>query len=414
MEMTHTYLFLGLLFGLGMTLGVGANELANVMSTAIGSKAISPKQAFLIAIIFELTGALLGGTGVVHTVSHGLINIQQLLPQPDVLVQGMLAVMLAGTLWLIATSMLALPISITQAIIGAIAGFGLIVLGPHHVHWQKMLVIGFSWICAPILAGISSFLLFVSIQKLILGTTNPSKQARIWLPVYFFLVGIVLSVMVILKGLEHAHIELNWLEKIGVIGAASAVLTAIGKYLMSRIQVSKKKGLRTEFHTIEQMFSILMIFTACAMVFAHGSNDVAVTVGPMAAILGVIEHTHGQASPHVLLILLAGCLGVITGFLLWGRKIVISVGSGITRLTPSRAYCATFAAAIVVVTATSIGIPVSATQTLVGAVLGVGLARGIGAIDLRIVRNIFMSWIITIPMSAGLTIGFYYLFRAIL
>ena len=405
------YVILACLFGLGVTWSVGANDLANVLSTTIGSKAISARQAIIIAIIFEFAGALLGGHGVAQTIKSGIINTA-VITQSTILIHGMLAVLIAAACWLTLASFFAMPVSITQTIVGSIFGFGLIVLGFHAIHWQQMSYILISWVTSPTLAGVISYLMFMSVQYFILGTEHPLQNAKRYVPIYLFLVGYILTSITLLKALKHFGVHLHLISEIIVAITVGIIISLIGNITLKRIKFEDNLEYRVQFFYIEKMFAFLMLFTACAMVFAHGSNDVAIAVGPVAAIISWVKPGTDQSNALFLYgTLFLGCTGVVIGLLMYGRKVIETVGSGITALTPSRAFCATLAAATAVVVSTSVGIPVSATQTLVGAVLGVGLARGIGALDLGIIRNIFLSWIITLPAGAGLTIGFYFLFK---
>lgn len=416
MQHTELYIILATLFGLLMTFGVGANDLANVMSTSMGSKAITVKQAIIIAIIFEFAGAFLGGIQVSDTIRHGIINTDVLNSHPQEFIYGMLAVLLAGSTWMFVASYLGLPVSITHTIIGSIVGFGAIKLGMGSIEWDHVKIIGISWISSPAIAGILSYFLFMSIQWLIFSKLHPFNYAKRYAPLYLFLVGIAISTASVTRGLRHYGIELSTLDGIVLAVVVGLLVMLIGIFLMRNIQLPVRATRNQEFETVEKVFGILMLFTAAAMVFAHGSNDVAIAVGPIAAIVSVIK-AHGnllasQPIPYWTIFLGAG--GVVFGLLAYGRNVIATVGHGITTLTPSRAFAATISAAFTVVIATGTGIPVSATQTLVGGVLGVGLARGIGALNLNVIRNIFMSWIITIPAGALFTIGWYYILRLIL
>lgn len=413
MEYGSLFILIACVLGLLMAWGVGANDLANVMSTSIGSHSITPRQALVIGIIFEFAGAFLGGDEVMGTIRSGIINIQSLEQTPHLIIYGMLGVLSAGATWMLVASYLGLPVSITNAIVGSIVGFGTIVLGTDAIHWQKVGCIAISWIASPSLAGIAAYLLFISIQRLILGTASPYIKAKQYIPAYLFLVGTILSFVTVINALHHLGVIFpNFIN--GIIAVSFGLITmVVGSYFLQKYHLSPAASLRTQFTYVEKMFGVLMAFTACAMVFAHGSNDVPIAVGPIAAVLNMVSHAGHMAEheplPQWLLIL--GCFGVLTGLLMYGRKVITTVGSNITSLTPSRAFSATLAAATTVVVSTSIGIPVSATQTLVGGVLGVGLARGIGALNLRVIRNIFMSWIITLPAASFLTIGYFYVFK---
>lgn len=392
-----------------MTWGVGANDLANVMSTTMGSKAVTVRQAMCIAIIFEFAGAFLGGTGVTETMRDGIINTSQLSGSPMVVVEGMLSVLLACTIWMNLASFLGVPVSITNALVGSMVGFGSIVLGFDAVHWKQVTYIAIGWITSPLLAGITGYILFTTIQQAIFIRIDPLKKAKFYMPIYLFLIGCILSFITVLKGLRHFHVILNTQESIMVVVCTSLVITGLGLFGIKQIPEPPEMKRRDMFIQVERYFAVLMAMTACAMVFAHGSNDVALAVGPLTVVYNLAVNTSPKiiAGGYPSWIILFGCVGVLTGFLMYGRKVIETVGSAITALTPSRAFAATLAAATAVVIATSSGIPVSATQTLVGSVLGVGLARGIGALNLIVIRNIFTSWILTLPAASLLTIFAY-------
>lgn len=401
-----------------MTWGVGANDLANVMSTTLGSRSISIRQMIFFIIIFEFAGAFLGGGQVAETLRSGIINNQCLNIPPLIMVSGMLAVLLAGSTWMLIASYFGLPVSITHTIIGAIVGFASMVLGVTAVHWHKVELIGFSWLFSPIFSGLMSYGLFLSLQKLVFNKSNPFPAAKRWAPFYLFLIGITFSLASVVKGLKHLGFHLTIIQNIMITLGIGFTIVTLGLLILRSVPQGNELDHRTQFAHTEKIFAVLMIFTACAMVFAHGSNDIANAVGPMAAIITIIQ-SKGSLIPAQdpslpAWIIFLGCIGVILGLLMYGRKVIATVGSGITTLTPSRAFAATLAAATTVVIATGAGIPVSATQTLVGAILGVGLARGIGALNLKVVRHIFASWFITIPAGASFTILYFFCFDYLL
>jgi inorganic phosphate transporter, PiT family len=405
MDYSIVYLIAAIILCFLMTWGVGANDLANVMSTTMGSKAVTVRQAMLIAIIFEFAGAFIGGTGVTETMRDGIINSSELTGQPLVLIEGMLGVLLACTIWMNLASYLGVPVSITNALVGSMVGFGAIVLGPNAIHWNQVSRIAISWVTSPVISGITAFILFTSIQQTIFVKSNPLVKAKLYVPIYLFLIGSILSFITVFKGLNHFHIHLNFKQNLAVTLATSIIITLIGMIFIKRIPEHPRIRRRERFIQVEKYFAVLMAMTACAMAFAHGSNDVALAVGPLSIIYSLVMNSHQDLSnSYPAWIILLGVVGVVTGLLMYGRKVIETVGSGITALTPSRAFAATLSAATTVVIATSTGIPVSATQTLVGAVLGVGLARGIGALNLIVIRNIFMSWVLTLPAASILTI----------
>lgn len=414
--MTHSVLLLviAIAFCFFMTWGVGANDLANIMSTTMGSKAVTVRQAMIIAIIFEFAGAFIGGSGVTETMRDGIINGSQLYHSPSILIEGMLGVLLACTVWMNLASYLGVPVSITNALVGSMVGFGAIVLGPNAIHWDQVYHIAIGWVTSPLIAGVTSYALFASIQQTIFIKSDPLEKAKFYIPIYLFLVGSVLSFIIVFKGLNHFDIHLNLMQDLAVTLGTSISITIIGMIFIRHIPEVSPIRRRERFIQVEKYFAVLMALTACAMVFAHGSNDVAIAVGPLSIIHSLVMHADQPLAMtnYPAWIILLGCIGVLLGFLAYGRKVIETVGSSITALTPSRAFAATLAAATTVVVATSTGIPVSATQTLVGAVLGVGLARGIGALNLIVIRNIFTSWILTLPIASLLAILAYKILHA--
>lgn len=389
--------------GLIMTWSVGANDLANVMSTSIGSKAITVRQAIIIAIIFEFAGAFLGGQHVSSTMRNGIINTDLVHIAPQLLAIGMLAVLLAATTWMLTSSFLGMPVSITHTVVGGLIGFAILVFGLDAVHWNQISYIAASWICSPAIASIFAYTLFRSVQRLIFETRHPAYYAKRYFLLYLLPVSAILTDITVIKGLQYFHVAQTTVTMLASISISTLVLALIGYILMCQIPFDSNIILKKQFIYVEKLFSILMGLTACAMVFAHGSNDIPITVSPIAAI---ISTTTLNISFSWLIIF--GCTGVILGLLMYGRKVIATVGTNITQLTPSRAFSATLAAAITIIVSTGTGIPVSSTQTLVGAVFGVGLARGLGALNLNAMRNIFMSWAITLPVTSLLAMIYYY------
>ncbi|MCX7118191.1 MAG: inorganic phosphate transporter [Legionellales bacterium] len=414
MDYSILFLILAVLLCFFMTWGVGANDLANVMSTTMGSKAVTVKQAMLIAVIFEFAGAFFGGTGVTETMRDGIINTTELSQQPLILIEGMLGILLACTIWMNLASYLGVPVSITNALVGSMVGFGSVVLGTDAIEWSQVYRIAIGWVTSPMISGITAYILFITIQQSIFARSDPLEKAKLYIPIYLFLVGSILSFITVFKGLSHFDIHLNLKQNIATTLASSIIITIVGILFIRRIPEKHGMKRRERFLQVEKYFAVLMAMTACAMVFAHGSNDVALAVGPLSIVYSLVMHPHQPfgAMDYPAWIVLLGCVGVISGLLMYGRKVIETVGSSITALTPSRAFAATLAAATSVVVATSMGIPVSATQTLVGAVLGVGLARGIGALNLIVIRNIFTSWILTLPAASLLSILSYKVLHA--
>lgn len=407
-----TILVLAIILCFLMTWGVGANDLANVMSTTIGSKAVSIRTAITIALIFEFAGAFLGGSHVVETMKNGIINTQLLETQPQILMLGMLSVLAACTIWMNLASFFGVPVSITNALVGAVVGFGALAVGTDAIQWKQVIHISLGWITSPLIAGFTAYALFTSIQSTVFISSDPLKQVKKVIPFYLFLTGMVLAYMIILKGLTHFNVHYSIWHAVAIMFTSSAILTISGIIILKKLPEKHLQKRKERFTQVERYFAVLMALTACIMVFAHGSNDVALATSPLNLILSYSKFDHHVFSAMSLMnaTLLFGCIGVVCGFLIYGRKVIETVGSGITALTPSRAFAATLSAATTVIIANTLGLPVSATQTLVGAVLGVGLARGIGALNLVVIRNIFMSWIITLPAASIMALIIYKLF----
>ncbi len=414
MEFSLWYLGLAAAFGLFMAWGIGANDVANAMATSVGSKALTIKQAILVAAIFEFAGAFLAGGQVTATIRKGIIDASQVADSPELLVYGMLAALLAAAVWLLIASRKGWPVSTTHSIVGAIVGFAAVGIGVDAVHWSKIGTIVASWVVSPILSGFLAFSIFMSVQKLILGTDDPLKNARRYVPFYIFAVGFILALVTLLKGLKHVGLDLTTGQSVMVAVASGIVTMAIGMVAISRIKIKPEEDEDFRFTNVEKIFGILMVFTAAGMAFAHGSNDVANAIGPVAAIVSIVKTGAVlQTSALSTWILLLGAVGIVLGLATYGWRVIRTVGRNITELTPSRGFAAELAAASTVVIASGTGIPVSTTQTLVGAVMGVGIARGIGALNLRVVRNIMLSWAITLPAGGILAILFFYLLKGI-
>jgi len=403
-------LMLAVAFGLFMAWGVGANDVANAMGTSVGSGAITIKQAIIIAIVFEFAGAILAGGEVTATIRKGILDAALFNDSPHLLVYGMLASLLAAGCWLLIASSLGWPVSTTHSIVGAIVGFGAVGVGVDAVAWDKVGNIAMSWIVSPVVAGTIAFMLFRSLQSLIIDTENPFENAKKYVPFYMFLVGFVISLVTIFKGLKHIGLNFD-IETSYYLATCFGVLVAVvGAIIIRRIKISPDEDEDFYFTSMERVFGVLMIITAAAMAFAHGSNDVANAIGPLAAIFGVIESGGiiGAKSTLPLWVLLVGGGGIVFGLITYGHKVIATVGTGITQLTPSRGFAATLAAASTVVIASGTGLPVSTTQVLVGSVLGVGLARGMAALDTRVINKIFLSWIVTLPAGALMSIVFFF------
>ncbi|GAA4824627.1 phosphate transporter [Marinicella pacifica] len=414
MEYQITYIVLAAIFGGFMAWGIGANDVANAMATSVGSKAITIKQAIIIAAIFEFAGAVLAGGEVTSTIRKGIISADSINGSPDLLVFGMLSSLLAAGIWLLLASKKGWPVSTTHSIVGAVVGFAAVGIGTDAIHWSKVTNIVLSWIVTPMIAGIIAYMIFQSVHHLILKQEDPLQKAKRFVPAYMFVTAFILTLVTIKKGLKHVGLNFTDVQSYGLAVLLGIVVALIGGYFVSKVKPNPKKEKRFHFYTVEKVFAVLMVITASGLAFAHGSNDVANAVGPVAAIIttaqsGIVASESALES----WVLLIGAVGIIVGLATFGVRVIRTVGQKITHLTPSRGFAAELAASSTIVVASGTGMPISTTQTLVGAVLGVGMARGLTAIDLKVVRNIFASWVVTIPAGASLSIIFFFLFKFI-
>jgi PiT family inorganic phosphate transporter len=405
---------LACLFGFFMAWGVGANDVANAMGTSVGSRALTIKQAIIIAMVFEFAGAYLAGGQVTETIKSGIVDASVIPPQ--LMVLGMMSALLAAGTWLLIASTRGWPVSTTHSIVGAVIGFAAVGISMDAVHWEGVGPIVASWVVSPVLSGLVAFGIFVSVQKLIIDTDNPFLNAKRFVPLYMFATGFMVSIMTVTKGLKHIGLNLSPFEGFLLAVGIGVAVMLLGVALLSRIRVDAEADKDFHYASVEKVFAVLMIFTACSMAFAHGSNDVANAVGPLAAIVGVIQSGGEAVGAKAALpswVLLLGAVGIVIGLATYGYKVIATIGKEITELTPSRGFAAELATATTVVGASAIGLPVSTTHTLVGAVLGVGIARGIGALNLGVIGSIFMSWVITLPVGAFLSIVFFFVLRSI-
>jgi PiT family inorganic phosphate transporter len=404
-------LIIALIVGAYMAWNIGANDAANSMADAVGSKACTIFWAVVLAGIFELAGAVLVGAHVTDTVRKGIIDTQAFENDPIVLAYGMICAMLAAAIWLNAASFFGMPVSTTHSIVGAIVGFGILKAGLWHIHWGKMGQIVASWFISPIVGGTMSFFIFKIISAKVLSVEKPAAAAKKGVPVCVFFTFSILILAIIFKGLKNLHLNLSGFNAFGlsiVGGLIAAVLSAL-------IMARGKNGyddLETEqqLEKVEKIFAILVIITSCTVAFAHGANDVANAIGPLAAVAEIIKTNAipSKATVNIWFLVLGGA-GIVVGLATFGYRVMKLVGEKVTEITPSRGVAADIAGMATVLVCSRLGLPVSTTHVLVGAIIGVGLARGITAVDRTVVRSIFISWFATVPIAAILTIVIYLL-----
>ncbi len=391
-----------------MAWNIGANDVANAMGTSVGSYAITLKQAVLLAAVFEFAGAFLVGGHVTDTVRKGIVSTAVFQGQPEVFVLGMLAALLAAGVWLNLATFLGLPVSTTHSIIGAVVGFGLLVGGVSAVHWGKLGSVVLSWIISPLCGGFLGWLTFTYIKRSVLSRWNPVRAARGIVPILIFPVAVVLVLSVLYKGLKNLKLDVPLNTAIMISLGVGVVAFLVMKVILNRKFSTRPRKRTDAFAQVERLFSYLQVGTACSVAFAHGANDVANAIGPFAAIVSVFKSGDlAMNVPVPLWILALGGVGIVVGLATWGYRVIETIGKKITYITPSRGFSAEFATATTVLVCSKMGLPISTSHTLVGSVIGVGLARGMAALNLKVILTIVNSWLITIPATAVVTVLFY-------
>ena len=462
-------------FGFYMAWNIGANDVANAMGTSIGSGALTLKKAILIAAVFEFAGAFLVGSHVTETVRKGIIDLSiftEMENGTNILMYGMLASLLAAGAWLQIASYFGWPVSTTHSIVGAIVGFGIIAGGAAGVDWRQIGTIVMSWAISPLLSGTIAFVVFSVIRHSMINVPNPVQATKRWAPVFIFLVFAILTLVILFKGLKNLHLNLSFPEALLIAAGIGMVAAITGWLLIRRVYVSPSVDAETtiplavisvdlrsmarltrriqskatkeaegyigdiqehvelltnmvergeaqmqtrgDFQFVEKIFTHLQVMSACFVAFAHGANDVANAIGPLAAIVSIVNggaNALVDQTPVPVWILGLGGIGIVIGLSTWGWRVIETIGKKITELTPTRGFSAEFAAATTIVLASRLRIPISTTHTLVGGVLGVGIARGIGSLNPRVIRDIFTSWIVTLPAGAGMSIVFFLIIR---
>ena len=386
--------------------GVGANDVANAMGTSVGSKVLTIKQAVLVAAVFEFLGAFLAGGGVTQTIRKGVIDPALFDGNLEVLIYGMISALFAAGTWLLVASLRGWPVSTTHTIVGAIVGFGIYALGINEINWTVVGNIGLSWITSPLSSALVAGLFYYICKTYIID--NDSRFKGLIIRIYIFLAGFAIALITVTKGLKNIFKQ----QELFVSFQESVLVSAIAALLFTFIFYYFSKAKLKQSVNSESQFAYLMIFTSCAVAFAHGSNDVANAIGPLAAINQATNQLLNQ--PYTLetplWILFLGATGIVIGLATLGYRVMKTIGENIVKLTPSKGFSAQLAAALTVVIASKLDMPVSTTHTLVGAVIGIGLVEGASTINFNSVRTIVLSWVITLPAGALLSIAFLELF----
>ena len=410
-------LWLAIVFAGYMAWNIGANDVANAMGTSVGSGAISYRQAIFLAGIFEFAGAVLVGAHVTETIRKGIIDPSAPIfsNQPVLFALGMASALLAAASWLNLATYFGLPVSTTHSIVGAVFGFG-IVSAFSYIHWSKLTSIVLAWIISPVTGGIIAFVAFRIIQKLIFSADSPAQNTLKYGPYFTFLVGMIIGLAVIYKGLKNLHLHWSLGRALEVSTLAGVVITIFYTLLLHRWRRQKEfSSFEAELDYVEGSFRYLQVATACYVAFAHGANDVANAVGPLAGVYACWkgEETYAVKAVVPIWMLLLGGVGIVLGLATWGRRVIETIGRKITHITPTRGFCAEFGAATTILLCSRLGLPVSTTQVLVGSVIGVGLARGVDTLEIRTISKVISNWLLEIPLTAFLTIVFYLVLKAI-
>jgi PiT family inorganic phosphate transporter len=389
-----------------MAWNIGANDIANSMGSAVGAEAITLKQAIFIGSILCFAGATLVGSHVTDTIRKGIINTD-CITNVDVLIKGLLATLTAASLWVTFATWRAWPVSTTHSIVGALTGFGLFAGGYNTIEWNKLIQVVISWVSSPLLAGLLGFVLFRIIRRYILMADDSRKACLKITPVFVGLTILIVTLSILLKTPFGKNLGLSIKQIITLTLSISLVSIFIGRLLISIALKNKETN-------AESIFRVLQVGTSCYVAFSIGANDVANAIGPVAGIISIIKNQSISSTVPVPMYLLAlGGIGITVGIATWGYRVIATIGRKITELTNTRGFAIDFSAATSVLLASKLGMPVSTTHAVIGAVCGVGIARGLDAVDFRIVKTIFISWIVTLPAAAISAILFFKLFNYI-
>jgi len=404
-------LVMAILAGFYMAVNIGANDVANSMGTSVGSGALTLRKAVIVAGVCTFVGAVLLGVYVTDTIRKGIINPASFSPNPDLLIYGMISVLLGAGAWVSIATYLKLPVSTTHSIVGALIGFGLLGAGIQGIQWKVVGAIMLSWFISPIGGAGISYLLFTIIKRKILDTPSPLAAAKRVGPFFVSLVLFVIGLAVVYGASKRLLGSLHFSYVLG-IAAAIAIIGGLASYIfLGRYAL----GENDEYEEMEELSKPLEILSAAYVGLAQGANDVANSVGPIAAILAVMETQKVTMQvPVPIWVLVLGGVGLVIGISTWGYRVMETIGKKITEVTPTRGFAAEFGAATAVIICSRLGMPISTTHAAVGSVVGVGMARGIGAINLGVIRRIGISWLVTLPISAGFTMVIYKLLIVLL
>ncbi len=409
--LTIVVLIIAIIAALYMAWNIGANDVANSMGTSVGSKALTLKKAVIIAGIFEFAGAVLVGKHVTGTISKGIVSPTAL--DPNILMIGMLSALVGAGLWVTIATYFSLPVSSTHSIVGAVMGF-VMVINISLIHWAVVGSIVASWVISPLSGAFIAYIIFMIIKKTVLSKEDPIKEAKIVAPFFIFFTALVITMSVIYKGLKNLNLDFGLYNSI-LISTVVGIIAGIVGYFFLRRYHAKYSDDMEKYKRLEKFFTYLQIMTAASVAFAHGANDVANAVGPLVTIVDIANS--GSVGSHVyipLWVLVLGGFGIVLGISTWGYRVIYTIGSKITDITPTRGFSAELATAFTVLVFSKLGMPISTSHVIVGSVLGVGMARGLASMDYRIIKNIIYSWLLTIPIAMGFSAGIFLIIEHIL
>jgi len=399
--------------GFYMAWNIGANDVANAFGTSVGSRALSFRQAVLVAAVFEFLGAVLVGAHVTGTIRSGLFDPTILAGRESVLGIGMIAALLGAGIWLQIATYFGYPVSTTHSIVGAIVGFALVVLPFRAIKWSVVGRVVASWVISPAVGALLGWLIFMLLKALIFNRENPLVRSRQVAPFLLFSVFFILCLSFLYKGLKQLHLDFAPIHAVVISAAVGFVAGLVGWALLKGNTAGEPYS--TRLSAVEDLFRQLQVITACTVAFAHGSNDVANAVGPLAAVVSLTKSGEILLKvPVPLWVLILGGAGIVAGLATFGYRVIRTVGTKITEMNPSRGFSAEFGGAVTVLVASRMGLPVSTTHVIVGSVIGVGLARGMAALDLNVVREIIVTWVVTVPAAAVISVGCFFILRFVL
>ena len=409
MEAGTILLIMALIGGAYMAWAMGANDVANAFGTSVGSGAITVLRAVLIASVFEFVGAVLVGGHVSKTISSDIIDLSGVNLSATHIALGLVCALMASSAWCHYATARGWPVSSTHAIVGAVLSIGVIFAGAQAVNWSKTISIVCSWIVSPVLGALLAIFAYRAFVVPIYASEQPTRQLRRVMPAITGLVFCMIVFSVLYKGFTGLNLSLTFWNALAISGVFGLLTALIAHLLLNRRKLEEASTYLQRVKQTEPVFATLQIITACYMSFAHGANDVSHAAGPLATVVEVLKTGKVGSEVSVSPWLLAfGGLGIVVGLATYGYKVIATIGKKITAITPSRGFAAEFGCATTVLLAAKLGIPVSTSHTIVGAVVGVGLVRGLRSLDLRVLRDIGGSWVLTIPASGLLTAVLYF------